>query len=187
MKIILIFILFLSYLNATNIGNPHNINIQKNSDIKSAECLNCHVQLNRTSDTVSNSSLSCLSCHDGTIAQDRVVNFPGSGGFHATINYVQNSSDFLDVMPSALNFPTGVNMDITKGHPISIDYIEGVAGLKAKDTPVYGWSNASTINDLLKDGKIECVSCHNPHELKSGLYLKFEYEITKLCLTCHKM
>ena len=44
-------------------------------------------------------SLACLSCHDGTIALDALINLPGSGGFRG---YAPGSSDFVD--PAAATF-----------------------------------------------------------------------------------
>jgi predicted CXXCH cytochrome family protein len=66
-----------------------------------------------------------------------------------------------------------------------IDYIEGVAGLKPRNTHIDGWSNASNINDLLRDGKMECGSCHNPHDKRWPMYLKHRTNNSELCFTCH--
>lgn len=40
-------------------------------------------------------SLSCLSCHDGTVAVDSIINMPGPGGYQATQETSQ-SNTFLD-------------------------------------------------------------------------------------------
>lgn len=50
------------------------------------------------------SSLTCMSCHDGTIAIDSVINMPGSGGYSAAQETVVNSA-FLDSWSGA--GPTG--------------------------------------------------------------------------------
>jgi hypothetical protein len=38
------------------------------------------------------SSLSCLSCHDGQVAVDSIINMPGSGGYNAAQATVQNNT-----------------------------------------------------------------------------------------------
>ncbi len=45
-------------------------------------------------------SLTCLSCHDGTVAVDSVINMPGSGLYNAAQQTASNSA-FLDSWPGA--------------------------------------------------------------------------------------
>lgn len=81
---------------------------------------------------------------------------------------------------------------LSNDHPMSVTYTPGIAGLRPTATvinsidlmaglassasTVYGnnlqqnrWavkgaiSNTATIADLLRDGKVECTSCHDPH------------------------
>ena len=94
-------------------------------------------------------SLACLSCHDGTIAVDALINAPGSGGFRS-INLVAGTStsiglidavgSFLDTenrMNAGLRTDTGTNYvefsggaspfpnltkDLEDDHPISFEY-----------------------------------------------------------------
>ena len=47
-------------------------------------------------------SLTCLSCHDGTVAIDSIINMPGSGGYFPELE-IQNISD----VPAASTFWTG--------------------------------------------------------------------------------
>lgn len=58
-------------------------------------------------------SLTCLSCHDGTIAIDSIINMPGSGGYSEAQKTSMNPG-FLDTWPGAAavhatmgNSPTG--------------------------------------------------------------------------------
>lgn len=44
------------------------------------------------------SSLTCLSCHDGTVAVDSIINMPGSGNYRASQSNSQNDS-FLNAWP----------------------------------------------------------------------------------------
>jgi len=95
-------------------------------------------------------SLACLSCHDGTIALDSLINMPGSGGFRlanetfpgGTTNLIQpaGGSAFLtpvtNVMSGGLRSDTGPNygvilggaapfpnltQNLTDDHPISME------------------------------------------------------------------
>lgn len=85
-----------------------------------------------------------------------------------------------------------VGIALSNDHPVSVTYTPGVAGLRPTATvinnidllaglatsaaSVYGnnlqqnrWavkgtiSSTATIADLLRDGKVECTSCHDPH------------------------
>ncbi|MBI5887474.1 MAG: hypothetical protein HZB82_02015 [Deltaproteobacteria bacterium] len=86
----------------------------------------------------------------------------------------------------------GTNADLSNDHPMSITYMEGTAAsLRMKDTRIGSinlraglittvqqlsdnlsqnrWavkgfiSTSATIQDLLRDNKVECSSCHDPH------------------------
>ncbi len=61
------------------------------------------------------SSLTCLSCHDGTIAIDSVLNMPGSGGYGNNELGTSNLS-FLDQWPAAGRLGT-VGNHFTLGDP----------------------------------------------------------------------
>jgi hypothetical protein len=59
-------------------------------------------------------SLACLSCHDGTIALDALINAPGSGGFNVT-----NKNTITDPLSSAarldsISFNSGPGVDATE-------------------------------------------------------------------------
>ncbi|MCB0729635.1 MAG: cytochrome c3 family protein [Ignavibacteriae bacterium] len=106
----------------------------------------------------------CLSCHDGTIAVD------DQGG---------NANFTHKVLSSEMN----------SNHPVSFVYNSFLA---QKDGELYDPQTTSsglgsTIEaDLLIDGKLECISCHNPHkEMNNSSMLKISNLKSKLCLTCH--
>ncbi len=131
----------------------------------------------QTADAPSMVSLACLSCHDGSSAMNAVVNAPGTGGGTGTIGNGGVMSGIAAI---------GAD-DLTNDHPISIDYIPGRASLKPVDTALEGdgWGNYTTIAQLLRNGKVECGSCHDPHNKQHGTFLRNSNVGSKLCLTCH--
>ncbi len=138
-------------------------------------------------------SMACLSCHDGVSGINSIVNAPGSGGYVAAGGYV----DFMGAVGSAYAMPAGVTQigtDLTNDHPVSIVYDDTAASLKPVTTTLLGtWSGATTIADVLRNGRVECVSCHDPH-LGNDLTTTFLKRLgangaanagSALCLSCH--
>jgi len=113
-------------------------------------------------------SKACLSCHDGTVALD---SFGGNTG--------------VDVIEGDANLGT----DLSDDHPISFTYDGALA---ANDGDLYDPTAASsglggTIDeDLLLAGRMECSSCHNPHNESGEDHLLVKANAgSALCLTCH--
>ena len=152
----------------------------------------------------SNSSLACLSCHDGVNSIDSIVNAPGSGK-----NSIGTSTLITSI---GVNENANLTQNLTNTHPISIEYIPGNASLRAFDANltdqpgnVQAWVGATTIQDLLRGSgsdRIECGSCHDPHNgygaAASDLYgtgvqdrttevnfLRHSNKASALCLGCH--
>lgn len=107
--------------------------------------------LNRPVSQPGPNSLTCLSCHDGTIAIDSIINMPGSGNYdpsqmlsvntafldtwnnaaavHATLGYTANSDQQCTYCHSATGvvqtFPFEafvIEEDLTNDHPVGILY-----------------------------------------------------------------
>ncbi len=107
-------------------------------------------------------SLLCLSCHDGVVASDV---FTSS---HATRLASQ-------VGASQLGFGG------LQGHPVGIDYPVG--------SPTYHPPAAAQQQGvLLPDRRVQCSSCHDPHNVKRlpGM-LVTSNERSRLCLSCHRL
>lgn len=128
----------------------------------------------------------CLSCHDGSIAIDAFVNgrtgptqmmaigdvyYPGSpytvglpnmniGGNYAGNNSVNNLAD---------------------DHPISFVFDSALA---AQDQEL---SDPATIGLPLFENRLECATCHDPHDDSGGypFLLRQSNDASQLCLTCH--
>ncbi|MDQ1298438.1 MAG: hypothetical protein QG558_977 [Campylobacterota bacterium] len=115
--------------------------------------------------TPANPSMACLSCHDG-------VNAVNVSGLNAA-----------EMDP--LSVGSGVVRGVARNHPVSVAYTSGVAGLKIAGSSLVGWSGATSINDLLRNNKVECGSCHDPHESTNGTFLRISNAGAALCTGCH--
>ena len=111
-------------------------------------------------------SKACLSCHDGTTAVD---SFGGATG-----------ADMIGAFGSSLTI--GAGGDLRSDHPLSITYDSPLA---TADGGLHDPTN-STIAKLLINSKIECSSCHDPHNaLNVRPMLRVDNTDSALCLTCH--
>ena len=147
----------------------------------------------------SNPSKACLSCHDGASAINSIVNAPGSGGYNsggANVAFDNNGTPVT--AGTAFTMPSGITQigsDLSNDHPISVTYDVGADGttgtpgsLKDPTTALAGWvtpGGLGTINSLLKSGKVECSSCHDPHLGEATTFLRVANTGSALCLGCH--
>ncbi len=108
-------------------------------------------------------TLSCLQCHDGTVANEAVAGATGA-------RYVSKEN------PGVF----GIAHDATD-HPVGIDYPQ----LDEDYRPITAVIARGVLP--LPDGKVECVSCHDPHD-SAGVepMLVMDNARSALCLTCHK-
>lgn len=141
-------------------------------------------------------SLACLSCHDGTVALDLLVNKPGAGGWidptDSTLGGNANRIGFLFNRTNTSNtFPhldesleSNVRLlgtDLRNDHPVSMIYptIAGTdpafnapSGTRGSGTAQLDWfdDGDGTLEDhevRLYGTKVQCASCHNPHGTSS--------------------
>ena len=137
----------------------------------------------------------CLSCHDGTIAVDQVVNTPRAwkSGEKMTLHMKINSGTDLDHCGLCHDGFTAHHLgnrhlgtDMRRNHPVSIRYPGLGAGASdslqaAFNSPVDDFGFANGVR--LFDGFVECASCHNVHEPSKVKFLRVKPEY--LCITCH--
>ncbi|GKT12746.1 MAG: cytochrome c [Thiomicrorhabdus sp.] len=140
-------------------------------------------------------SLLCLSCHDGTMAVDRVVNTPKDwkSGDKMTLHMKINSGSDLDHCGLCHDGSTAhhlnnrhIGTDLRRNHPVSIRFPGMDAGYTGTlqsgfKTPrdKYGFDNGVR----LFNGFVECASCHNVHDPSKVKFLRVKPEF--LCITCH--
>ncbi len=110
---------------------------------------------NEAGSSLDESSAACLTCHDGSLARDEGT-FSLSAGIWTHDSYSSRNS-----------------------HPIGVRYRDARGGRRA-------YRDISALPDVVRlpDGKVECVSCHNPYSSNDKL-LVIDNHGSRLCLTCH--
>ncbi len=135
-------------------------------------------------------SLLCLGCHDGTLGtavvnlyagsdKHDLVNAPGPGGIPDTTS-----------LPRCLRCHPGIHgepiqwtgTDLGNDHPVAMTYPTASQDpqFNTPPDPQLGWPDLP-----LWDGRVECASCHNPHDPTHRPFLRRTNLASALCLTCH--
>lgn len=166
--------------------------------------------------TPSGISLTCLSCHDGTSASGNLgaVNLSNSHNLVNPSNNGPSTPFFANTSPNCgachgrgdgyynisnpgdpANTPQGwvpgkwwqIGPDLSNDHPISMSYpMANPTNFVAPPDPDKGWADVKLFN-----GKVECPTCHNPHEPGDAVagtapFLRASNNGSALCLKCHK-
>ncbi len=111
-------------------------------------------------------SLACLSCHDGTIGIDQ---------------YAGNNTGSTKLMPTVNQVGTvlATNNDLRTQHPIAVTYDDTI------DTAFNPAVDGKVGTAVLFANKVECASCHNPHDNTAAPYLRSTNAASALCTQCH--
>ena len=114
-------------------------------------------------------TLMCIRCHDGTIAKDTI------SGQAKHLRWAKPR--FANKQHPGL-FESGHQ---TSDHPVGVDYPGFDRGFRPAATVIAG----GTVT--LPAGKVECISCHDPHNTSGEPYMLVTGNgRSALCLTCHK-
>ncbi|RMH18036.1 MAG: cytochrome C [Gemmatimonadetes bacterium] len=123
-------------------------------------------------------SKACLSCHDGTIGLDVIINPPNS--YAGT---VPGTTPGTNTMPSG-GF-TFLDTDLRNDHPISVVYDE-TADTKFNAKSSILAAGLKLYTDPASAGeKVQCATCHNPHQKGRAAFLRIDNSASALCKTCH--
>jgi predicted CXXCH cytochrome family protein len=144
------------------------------------------------------SSALCLSCHDGTIAVDTLVNMPnqpftpsgasGSPGANHRRMSADTSADSCGGchnpggVDASLRLPVAaafIGTNLSNDHPVSMVYDNTI-------NPGLNPVNSVTAAGLkLYNGKVECASCHDPHSVVNKTFLRVANAQSSMCTACH--
>ena len=151
------------HINELEINSDQKIIWQKNSESNYYTPYNSST-LDADVPIPMGSSKLCLSCHDGTLSMEH-LNLPN------------------------LSTTQVIGTNLESSHPVSFKYDSYLAirdgELNDPNSAPSGFGG--TINsDLLVDGNLECISCHDIHGFNRNrnLLVMSNYR-SKLCLTCH--
>ena len=121
-------------------------------------------------------SAACLSCHDGTIGLDVITNAPN--GFVGSIPTTSVGTNTIDGNEN-------LGTDLRNDHPISVVYDPAAdpafnTALSIETAGLKLFTDPTSAGD-----KVQCASCHNPHNDTNSPLLRIANSSSDLCTTCH--
>ena len=145
----------------------------------------------------------CLSCHDGTIGMDVLLNFGGVARPTALATFTATGAKATYSTQALGNLMTGnvggaggpfLGLDLRNDHPITMIYetaraatstefvLQVITGSKitvgaSLPLPLFGSGTATAT--------VECGSCHNPHSNINAPFLRKSNANSAICLSCH--
>ncbi len=144
-------------------------------------------------------SLTCLSCHDGTIGLGDV--YTGTDETLSGSISTQNGGQALTGIGALAAASTNINFgnNLTREHPVGVAYrsasfdSNSLAGLRTPDSgmiiktgkkwKIYGGNDGT--------GRVECGSCHDPHgsdRVAGGATAPFLKDTkSTMCTDCHSL
>ena len=149
-------------------------------------------------------SLVCLSCHDGMVSVDAVLNAPGNSNWQGWENPAYPGNNPFHGRMQGSEAPdynawrdcggchgdnpivnpilsrTFISTNLSDDHPVNITYPVGASGYK----PV---SNLDAEGVSLYQGKVECLSFHNVHDATYSPFLIKDNAGSSLCYICHSI
>lgn len=194
----LILIVTINVLSQSIVNSKHNLSVTGSGTIKATSeseiCIFCHTPHNSSpqkplwnrTDPASNytlysssttdanitqpdgSSILCLSCHDGTIALGNVLS-------RATPILMNGG---ITTMPPG---NSNLTKDISNDHPISFVYNSTLVTVDGQ------LNDPSMLTGPVKleNQKMQCISCHDPHQNLTNDFLVASNEFSVLCQYCH--
>lgn len=144
----------------------------------------------------------CLSCHDGTIAVDELVNVPNKS-FTPIGTHMKMASDAQEAGQCGQCHPDDgipnngdvaesfLGLDMKDNHPISFVYDQNLVDTNFEQnlepTTKASGLGGTIDDDMLVNTRVECVSCHDVHNPDIIPFLLKTLDASELCITCHIM
>jgi hypothetical protein len=117
----------------------------------------------------------CLSCHDGTVAVNSFYEPVGNATFDGNI---PEDTTFVG---------NAIIRDLSKTHPVNFTYNATVANAAGMLVPASSSSVDAAGEIPLFNSKMQCVTCHDPHNGESGIFEQnFPTQASgSFCTYCH--
>ena len=113
----------------------------------------------------------CLGCHDGSLA----------------IGLLASRGADDPVVMTTRRMPPGhadLTQDLSDDHPIGFVYDRA---LHRRDRQVKNPDLLTSMLPLGPHGKMQCTTCHDPHDNSLGAFLRVPQVRSAICLSCHEM
>ncbi|MBW2503440.1 MAG: cytochrome c3 family protein [Deltaproteobacteria bacterium] len=167
--------------------------------------LSSYLQGLSTSRPINDESLLCMSCHDGSISVNHIINEPNDRATAIVTSFTGDPDteiiDFFGVTAGARiggsSANTGGTGDLSDDHPISFSYTQVLnspeyqpSGAKYGDLKLQSLAEGAGVRFFGADSNVECSSCHDPHVdyLSNPDYAPFLVTPntgSNLCFACH--
>lgn len=125
----------------------------------------------------------CMSCHDGTIAVNSLGNPANDTGANPAMG---SGTELNAAFQIASGRATNLGSDLTNDHPVNFTYD---ATLATADGGLVTPASTSFVDAAslvpLFSGKVQCASCHDPHDNTNQPFLVKDNTGSALCKTCH--
>jgi predicted CXXCH cytochrome family protein len=126
----------------------------------------------------------CMSCHDGTLG----VNDLGNPANDTGGNPAMGSGTELDASGRILAArPTNMGTSLSDDHPVNFTYDSALASADGGLVTPFSSAYVDAAQEIpLFNGKVQCASCHDPHDNTNEPFLTKTNSGSQLCSTCHQ-
>ena len=151
-----------SSLNQENPLWVSRISIQQFSQYNSAQDMDYNIL------TADGGVLICLSCHDGTFAEQSI--------------YIESALDPVEQLNPSW---TGKGSGAGGNHPVNIVYFDYETDPEIRPAISNAEVSDGQLSLALYNGRVQCGSCHDVHNGQGDSFLRISNEGSQLCLVCH--
>ena len=137
-------------------------------------------------------TLLCLSCHDGVSTLNTLINYGRFNPITMDNNFDQIEDVWNTSFPGypGANVGEGAAKNLANDHPVSFVFDATLISNDAAGGPAKLQLPISTDPIKLFNSRLECATCHDPHEegsLAAGTFpfLRKSNQASGMCLTCH--
>ena len=127
--------------------------------------------LDATTGQPTGKSVLCLACHDGTVALGALAN-PPTG----------ETLDAILTSPMGVGERGNLTTDLSDDHPISFIYD---LTLQVNDGELFDPTSIGLPLDGASSNRVECTTCHDPHEATNAPFLRISSLNGAICTECH--